>query len=491
MAIGHVVTRGYGTGTFAGDIDLVPTRGYLPAVASDGTGGHLKLFVLTEPAQSSGAWTGPGKPEFYVYDTDTLALLAGPIELQTEEAFPSSPNRYGAESLAVSPAGDRIYVSYTYDNIRQVEAYEADGTYLWKVEETALATSSPNGDTGEIQTGLIADDSGVWIPFRSWEADGEPDMFAEVHNYSAAGAEVSVKTIWTSNNSDAINIMGMATLDSVIYILHAEQDWISFDVTTRLVDYPTLTTLKTFPVQTSPATYGWQGMGSAINASGDPHLYVGADTATLGNENDQWQAHSTAGAALTSFDSPELPSVDRIRWYDQLISVWLDTSDASARGPYCFVPHGYAATTNPKYITKTAHDGTIITQTATIAPDNWEIRALYSGNTVAVAADVDVPAVRRGGKSRKRYPRRIMVGGVVYWVYSEEQERNIVAKYAESLEREALTLALENKPKAVVAKARIKVVRAQRRVERLDAEVADAIERIIEEDDELIIALFH
>lgn len=109
-----------------------------------------------------------------------------------------------------------------------------------------------------------------------------------------------------------------------------------------------------------------------------------------------------------------------------------------------------------------------------------------------VVEDVAPPGGGRGGKKRRtsRYPRRVSIDGVLYWVNSAEEERRLLEEYRARLEREALELALEDAPKAKVAKARMKVVRVQRRVEAVDDRDAAWLDYLREED-EIIISAIH
>lgn len=101
------------------------------------------------------------------------------------------------------------------------------------------------------------------------------------------------------------------------------------------------------------------------------------------------------------------------------------------------------------------------------------------------------PGGGRGAKGGAcRYPRRVLIDGVVHWVKSAAEERRLLEAYRARLEREALTLALEEAPKAKVAKARMKVVRAQRRVESVDTREEEWLDRLREED-EIILCTIH
>ena len=98
-----------------------------------------------------------------------------------------------------------------------------------------------------------------------------------------------------------------------------------------------------------------------------------------------------------------------------------------------------------------------------------------------------------GGKSKKRkskYPRRVSIDGKLYTVKSADEERELLEAYRAKLEREALTLALEDAPKEQVAKAKVKVIRAQRRIEEVE-DGAQAWLDHLREEDEIILSAIH
>lgn len=96
---------------------------------------------------------------------------------------------------------------------------------------------------------------------------------------------------------------------------------------------------------------------------------------------------------------------------------------------------------------------------------------------------------KRGKGGKRKYPRRIVIEGRVYTVKSAEEERELLRQWQERVEAEALRLALEGAPKQTVAKARVKVVRAQRRVEEADNRESEWIARLMDEDEEILLLL--
>lgn len=101
----------------------------------------------------------------------------------------------------------------------------------------------------------------------------------------------------------------------------------------------------------------------------------------------------------------------------------------------------------------------------------------------------------RGAKGRRKrkakYPRRISIDGVLHLVKSYQEEQRLLAAYREKLEREALELALEDAPAKEVAKAKVKVVRAQRREEESEERADEWLSRLREDDEIILAALFH
>lgn len=95
----------------------------------------------------------------------------------------------------------------------------------------------------------------------------------------------------------------------------------------------------------------------------------------------------------------------------------------------------------------------------------------------------------KGGKRKSKYPRRVYIEGQLYTVKSAEEERELLRQWQERVEAEALRLALEGAPKQTIARAKVKVVRAARRVEEVDNREAEWIARLMDEDEEILILL--
>ena len=80
-----------------------------------------------------------------------------------------------------------------------------------------------------------------------------------------------------------------------------------------------------------------------------------------------------------------------------------------------------------------------------------------------------------------------MIDGQLYWVNSAQEEQALLAAHAKSLEQEIQTLEAQDAPKAKIAKTRVKVVRIERRIEKVE----DAWLDKLKQDDEEILLYFH
>lgn len=114
------------------------------------------------------------------------------------------------------------------------------------------------------------------------------------------------------------------------------------------------------------------------------------------------------------------------------------------------------------------------------------------------ASGADAPAVvepttpdggGRGAKGRGRYPRRVIIGGRVYWVKNAEEERRLLADYIASLEAHKARLEERKAPETSVAKARVAIVRAERRLEKVDDREARWHAKLKDEDEEILLLL--
>lgn len=117
----------------------------------------------------------------------------------------------------------------------------------------------------------------------------------------------------------------------------------------------------------------------------------------------------------------------------------------------------------------------------------------FAGKTAQVIADT-TPAGGGGSYTRRRkgrYPRRVSIGGRLYWVRNAEEERELLRQWQAQVEQEALELALSDAPAEEVARARVKVVRAARRLDDVVSRETDWLERLRAEDEEILSVLLH
>lgn len=109
---------------------------------------------------------------------------------------------------------------------------------------------------------------------------------------------------------------------------------------------------------------------------------------------------------------------------------------------------------------------------------HWEAITLHTGGG-------------RGAKRRNKYPRRIMVDGEMFTVRSAAEERQILAMHLADVEAQALQLVQDEAPEREIAKARVKVIRAVRRLEETDDREAQWLDRLRREDEEILAVLLH
>ncbi len=96
----------------------------------------------------------------------------------------------------------------------------------------------------------------------------------------------------------------------------------------------------------------------------------------------------------------------------------------------------------------------------------------------------------KGKRGRDRYPRRVFIEGKSYWVKNADEERALLAAYQARLEAEKEKLETVA-PTPVVAekvrKAAIKIARVERRIEKTATREAEWLERLRQEDDEILL----
>ena len=112
---------------------------------------------------------------------------------------------------------------------------------------------------------------------------------------------------------------------------------------------------------------------------------------------------------------------------------------------------------------------------------------------VCVEVAAETPATG-GGKSkyrksaRSKYPRRVMVDGVLHWVRNANEERQLLQALADRAETAAkLAVALDDKPLAKRINKRTATI--AKRMEAVDDRESDWLRQLIEEDDEILMMM--
>ena len=121
-------------------------------------------------------------------------------------------------------------------------------------------------------------------------------------------------------------------------------------------------------------------------------------------------------------------------------------------------------------------------------------RGLY-GDFHPKGAVVEPPSgagggLKKGGKKRaKCWPRRIYIDGKLYTVRNAEEERELLRQYLDSLRAKAEVLEERDAPVEQVKKARIRVRRVARRIEKVATREEEWYRQLCEEDEEILMIL--
>ena len=89
------------------------------------------------------------------------------------------------------------------------------------------------------------------------------------------------------------------------------------------------------------------------------------------------------------------------------------------------------------------------------------------------------------GPYRQRYPRRISIDGTVYWVNSPEEERALLEAFRAKLERQAELAQTPKRKKTLTLRVR----RVTKRIEKVDNQEEIWLERLRQEDEEILTLL--
>ncbi len=88
-----------------------------------------------------------------------------------------------------------------------------------------------------------------------------------------------------------------------------------------------------------------------------------------------------------------------------------------------------------------------------------------------------------GGRGRKKYPRRVLIGDRLFRVANAEEERRLLREYLASLKAKA------ERPQTEVARRKVlvKVRRTERRIESVDKRADEWLARLRAEDEEILL----
>ena len=112
---------------------------------------------------------------------------------------------------------------------------------------------------------------------------------------------------------------------------------------------------------------------------------------------------------------------------------------------------------------------------------------LANGTTVPPVVETEV---KGGGKKRHRskYPRRVMIDGVLHWVRNAEEERQLLQAMADRA-KDAAKVAEALGDEKLAKQARKKAVKIARRREAVDTREDDWLARLLDEDEEILMVL--
>ena len=119
----------------------------------------------------------------------------------------------------------------------------------------------------------------------------------------------------------------------------------------------------------------------------------------------------------------------------------------------------------------------------------WALNLGFAGSGAAAPVVVETSTGGGIGKRRSKYPRRVLIGGNLVWVRSASEERELIAQYIARLEAQAERLTEQQAPPAKVARARVAIVKAARRLEKVDDREAQWLARLQDEDEEILLLL--
>lgn len=119
----------------------------------------------------------------------------------------------------------------------------------------------------------------------------------------------------------------------------------------------------------------------------------------------------------------------------------------------------------------------------------------FDGASSVEAPPVVIPDKPDGGgagaklyQRKKKYPRKVIIGGEVIWVRSLAEEMRLLAEYAAEQQAKLEALQETDAPAEQVRVQRIRVTKASQRVTRRN-EADEWIARLRQEDEEILLLL--
>lgn len=117
-----------------------------------------------------------------------------------------------------------------------------------------------------------------------------------------------------------------------------------------------------------------------------------------------------------------------------------------------------------------------------------QLAAFASGGAIQVGDVIVAEATTGGGKKRRRskYPRRVMIDGVLQWVRNAQEERQLLQAMADRARDAAkVAEALEDTQLAETIKTRS--IRIEKRIATVDTREAEWRQHLINEDEEILL----
>ena len=218
-------------------------------------------------------------------------------------------------------------------------------------------------------------------------------------------------------------------------------------------------------------------------------IKAGGDTIVLTVSNDTWVATGAAFNAQRQniIDGLTSAGVEALGWNAEVRDKEVVTAVARTSDTVVTITLTAAAAYDI-----TANETITATVAATALTGAAETVATPTFTVSYVAAVEERPGGGRGSKKAKsKYPRRVVIDGVIYWVNSAAEERALLAKYQAKVEADALMLAVSDAPEEAVKRAKVRVKRAQARIEAVDTREDEWLQRLRDEDEDILMVVLH